>query len=134
MQLPPTASQASLSKPCVCRHRCPWGLGSCCGDSPGLISRELSNDTEGAKAESETHLKGKDSSLQNVKDSCYMTEQGRELKKDKKRNTGKIEKQVMNFCCCCFLAGSKLWELDEIGHQFLNSKNLKNLELVRSQI
>lgn len=35
--------------------------GSCCGDRPELISRELrlSNDAEGAKAESEIYLKEK---------------------------------------------------------------------------
>lgn len=74
MELPHTASQASLSKPYVCYHGCPQGLGSCCGDRPERISRELSNDAEGAKAESETHLKEKDYSLQNVKGSCYMKE------------------------------------------------------------
>ena len=83
-----------LSKPCVCRHGCPRGLGSCCGDRPGLISRELSNDTEGAKAESETHLKGKDYSLQNVKGSCYMKEQGRELKKDKEKEKHRQDRET----------------------------------------
>lgn len=50
-----------LSKPYAYYHGCPQGLGSCCGDRPELISRELrlSNDAEGAKAESEIHLKEK---------------------------------------------------------------------------
>lgn len=78
----------------------PTGLGSCCGDRPELISREvrISNDAEGAKAESETHLKEKDDSLQNVKFSFCMKEPVRELKEEKeKRNTGKIKKLNMNF-------------------------------------
>lgn len=85
MELPRTARQALLSKPYVCYHGCPQGLGSCCGDRPGLISRELSNDAGGAKAESETPLKEKDYSPQNVKGFCSMKEQTREYKKDKEK-------------------------------------------------
>lgn len=70
----------------------------------------------------------------NVKRSCYMKEQARELGKEKKRNAGKIQKQVMNFRCCCFPAGSKLWELYGTGSWFLSSQNMKNLEWVGPQI
>lgn len=49
-----------LTKSHACYNGCPQGLGSCCGDRPALISGELrlSSDAEGAKAESEIHLKG----------------------------------------------------------------------------
>lgn len=74
----------------------PTGPGQLLWRQEELIFRELrlSNDAEGAKAESETHLREKDYPLQNVRGSCYMKEQVGMLKKDKQKKRNRQDQET----------------------------------------